>query len=142
MDSCTTTEQLDSNYIARLKELTEKLPPVPLWETTHPITIDIFDYGKDVFGIGIYKDENVGVQRAFLRKGSLLRNHVHQTETEVITVYLGSVKFIFDEFEKIVHQSESVYIKPGTAHTVEALEDCWCIGITIPPDKGYPDASR
>ncbi len=92
-------------------------------------------------GLGLYNDNLIAVQRAFVPKGKFPR-HAHK-EIEVIVVYTGLCEFHFDTDDPILlKRGDVLRIPPEKAHSVNVIEDTWMIGITIPSSPGYPEGGR
>jgi len=92
------------------------------------------------FGFCLFSEPNVSVQRAFISKGATFPEHIHDNETEILSVYYG--KCIYKEKEKEISLEPgcSVRIEKNVPHSIEALENTWIIGICIPSEEGYPHA--
>ena len=103
-------------------------------------------------GFGLYKEDNVAVQRTFLSKGATIELHSHE-EKEYILVYKGAFKLLADEDLKclkdgeptignncVLKSGDGVFLKSYQPHGMISLEDTWVICVTIPAAKEYPDA--
>jgi len=91
-------------------------------------------------GFGLFNDGEVGIQRAYMSKGSVLPAHHHRVK-ELLVVISGSISVNSDYAEdKILRQGDHVYFMPEDKHVVEALEDSWIIGVSVPSARGYPSA--
>ena len=66
--------------------------------------------------------ERVTVARIELRKGGKVPRHSHENE-QISMVEKGSLRFIFDEEEKVAGAGEVMQIAPNRPHGVEVLED-------------------
>jgi len=92
-----------------------------------------------VLGFGLFKDGEVGIQRAFMSKGSIIHPHFHP-EWEIVIVYHGKLKFRYDSKEQVIGVNEYIVFANSEPHDAEALEDTWMIAVTIPASEGYPNA--
>jgi len=108
------------------------------------------------FGFGLFKEDEVAVQRAFFSKGTIFPLHQHN-EHEYVMVYRGKLKIMCEGDSKNVYCikdskaadficpidlgiGDCVYFPSNTIHGQTALKDTWAILITIPADKeGFPD---
>jgi quercetin dioxygenase-like cupin family protein len=130
--------------LARLKQIAEALPP------TLPNLVQwnekcFTQYKTDtgtILGFGIYKDDDVAVQRGFLSKGAKFPPHSHGV-TEVITIVKGRLRTQGTEIGPTdLAPAQTVTYPPHDQHSHEALEDTWLIALTIPAAKGYPDGKQ
>ena len=132
------------DYITKLRTLTNELSAVPFEHTLKHNEFDTIVY-KTVdkqsvgFGMGIYKNKNIAVQKAFMCKGTILPKHFHE-EKEIIVVFEGELIIIREDKEKNYKKGDIVYFLPHENHVVMAKENTWMIGITIPASEGYPNA--
>ena len=79
----------------------------------------------------------IAVQAAVLPAGTLAR-HEHDG-AEALHVYRGRALVHFDEGAPIeVGEYASIFIAPRRPHSIEVLEEVWCVGVTMPADEGYP----
>jgi quercetin dioxygenase-like cupin family protein len=92
--------------------------------------------------IGLYKNENVAIGKAFGEKGEVFPVHVHN-EIEWLGVIYGGI--VITEYpgtkkEKIVPlvQHQAYYIKAGVPHSVTYTEDSDLWTITMPANHTYP----
>jgi len=138
-------EEAVSESLDKLRVLTEHLPAladitkrdVSGFETRGEIEYRM-ERGTCI-GWFVYRDDNVAVQRAFLSKDALFPRHAHEDVAETICVYEGRLVVAYEDGEsKEAGPGESVYIERGAPHSVQALEDTWTIGITVPAIEGYP----
>ena len=118
----------------RLEELTVKLSGIPngvkgcvQYNVEHGIA----------FGFSCLDDPKVSVQKAVMSKGAKFPTHTHY-EHEWLIVYDGEIAVYVDGECVKIGRAGSVLLKPGIPHSVDALEDTWMIGVTIPPTTGYP----
>jgi len=142
-------EKADMRF-AKLHKLTSDLPILENLVKNMKDDIVIYEAeGGDVIGIGLYKSDDISVQKANLPAGTFWPFHKHEA-IERLIVYVGKLKVeksgggCFDDdtevVEKILEVGDSVKILPNTPHCVTALEDTWVLGVIIPDDKGYPNA--
>lgn len=125
--------------IRRLETLVNELPD--LSEIVQSARGKRVEYGVEgeCVGYGLLNEPEIAVQRAFLTKGTIFPPHAHDTK-ELLIVYIGRLNVMCDS--KVVELSPGghYYFPHNAVHSVEALEDTWVIGITIPADGGYPRA--
>jgi quercetin dioxygenase-like cupin family protein len=90
--------------------------------------------------------DRIAVQNAVMRKGSVLEDHCHTDVKEILIVYGGKLEIV-GELSKMVFlggigncltEGDVLLIPPGVMHGLIACENTYLIGITIPPDEGYP----
>ena len=91
-------------------------------------------------GEGLYKQNNIAVQKAFLSKGTIFDRHDHG-EKEFLICYEGIIEFTNKEKRK-VGVGEIIIFDKNHAHSCEALEDSQLIAVTIPASKGYPEHGK
>jgi quercetin dioxygenase-like cupin family protein len=89
-------------------------------------------------GRGLWNGPYSAVQRAFMSAGSVFPLHVHDCHEHLVVAKGAIVIFYQDQKNVAVGTGYGIHIPIGTAHGVKALEDTWVIGITVPPDRGYP----
>jgi len=92
------------------------------------------------FGFGLFKQDEVAVQRVFLSKGTIFPEHMHSC-WEYLIVYKGNLQHCIGNDAKNLGPTNYVTISPGMTHAGKAKEDTWLIAITIPAGKGYPNGS-
>ena len=85
---------------------------------------------------GILKNDQIAIMDCFNSKGSVLKNHQHDTK-ELVIVWEGTLTIITKQDTRILTAGDMYYINPHTEHVLESEEDCRYICITIPADKGY-----
>jgi quercetin dioxygenase-like cupin family protein len=124
--------------LKKLKDVTKTLNEMVISESNHSIEYNV-DNGK-CFGWSLYNVKEVAVQRAFLSKGSIFEKHSHPDEIEILIIYEGLGKIIFDDGEEIMTVGDIIKIEKGENHAWEILENTWMIGITIPASGDYPHA--
>jgi quercetin dioxygenase-like cupin family protein len=79
------------------------------------------------------------VQAFEMAKGSELGVHAHERETEILVVFGGILYVTVDGGSPIVlAPGMSLALRPGQVHSVQAVEFCTGLGITVPADRGYP----
>lgn len=93
------------------------------------------------FGVGLARNDEVAVQQAFMSKGSIFSKHRHDV-VEIVVLYRGRLKYTGDDGDGVIEVGGDKRFEAGSTHEIEALEDSWIIGITIPPSPGYPEASK
>jgi len=66
-----------------------------------------------------------------LKNGAVVPRHSHENE-QVTVLESGTLRFIFDDGDKIVHAGEALVIPPNAPHRVEALEDSLAMDLFSP----------
>ena len=89
-------------------------------------------------GYALYSGKDCVVQRAFLKKGYLFPEHIHEV-VEVVVVLSGKLQSTVASLTTITTPTGIVCFPPKVAHSVFAETDCWVIGILIPYGVGYPE---
>ena len=126
--------------IDKLRELTTLLHSFVRYDSGKGSVIEYDTSCGTVIGFGLYKSEEVGIQRAFLLFGAILPRHRHD-QTEILIPYTGTLKVTIDGETKLYRPGEVCILPPNIPHTAEAVEDTYVVGVTVPADKmGYPDA--
>jgi len=128
-----------SDNLKKLEELTPKLPSLV---NHYGASVDMVAYmshdgGSTCLGFRLWREPGVAVQRAFMPKGCVLDNHCHD-EKEILVVYSGQMNIVFSDRTVSLFASDVLEIPPLSVHRAEAVENTWCIGITIPAAEGYP----
>lgn len=130
-----------NSYLPRLRILTSNLSGSSVSESSFSRVPDIsylVSCGECV-GWRVYHDDSVAIQRAFMKKDTILEQHLHEKITEILIVLSGKVLVTIDDSSNIILTSrQSIYFPPFTLHKVVAIEDTCLIGITIPPEELYP----
>ena len=99
----------------------------------------IMDNGR-VVSTGLFKEPHIGIAVTELQKGAKMRKHKHKAKEWVI-VYRGSLVVQHDKELITLKAGDSWYINPNIPHRiVEVLEEAKIVAITVPLDKGWPDA--
>ena len=131
--------------LSKLRKLTQEVNGLVYETVSKEVNGDI-SYKTDdkineaCLGYFLFKNPKVAVQRAHIKKGSILPQHEHK-QNEYLIIYDGKIKVTINEQEQRIYTAgQSVYFPPKTLHCVEALEDAWVIGITVPASEVYPDA--
>jgi quercetin dioxygenase-like cupin family protein len=76
------------------------------------------------------------IARLTLKKGAVVPRHSHPNE-QVSNVEAGTLRFIFDDGEMVVHTGESMQIPGGAPHSVEALEDAVALDLFSPAREDW-----
>ena len=79
----------------------------------------------------------IAVQDNIMTKGTVFDVHEHLGR-EWIIVYEGRIQFTQNGDSVILNEGEGLVFEPAVEHEALALKDTKLIGITIPPDEGYP----
>ena len=136
---------MSSTEVERLRELTEKLPHFPEAKTEHLNWSEYKVEKGTCFAWYMFERPEVGIHRWYNSRGSMQR-HQHP-ETEIIIVYEGEVKLIFEDNppeqkEQYLQPGDYVVIPPKTIHHAVFLADTQYITITMPHAEGYPHGSK
>ena len=88
----------------------------------------------------LLKTDGVGVVNALVPDGETFPTHEHDVY-EWLIPYAGTMKI--DTGGSVVmvgpdKEMKYIVFTPGVSHTVSAVGDVGVIGITVPPDAGYP----
>ena len=124
--------------LRELRRLTKLLPNTP---NGHPVVSYDVGSGSSV-GYGLLKTDDIAVQSNVLEAGTKFPYHTHTDIREWIIVYKGEIIFTLEGGEEVlVQRGECITLDPGQSHCAYAPIECHLIGVTVPADKGYPDAS-
>ncbi len=130
------------NSLERLEQLTECLePPLTIAALAKFPADGAVEYRIDgtCIGFNLWNEPRISVQRAFLSAGAMFPEHVHEHSAEWLIIYAGEVRVRYgDEDVRTLGPGQCAQFAPGQLHTVEAIEDTWAIGVTVPADPGYP----
>lgn len=127
-----------------LLEYTKKLPS--LFELAKGKTLNVVEYEVEVgmcFGFGLINTPPIAAQLSVLSAGTDFPLHEHKEPVlvEWLHVYKGSIEITIDGISKVVKKYESICINRGEEHSVIALENTKILAVTMPAEKGFPDAS-
>jgi len=86
-------------------------------------------WGKEV--LFAVTDKYVG-KILCINKGARLSLQFHQFKDETMYVVLGSAKLTYNNKNRIISVGDSVRIKPGAIHRLEALKDTQIIEVSTP----------
>jgi quercetin dioxygenase-like cupin family protein len=75
--------------------------------------------------------ERMTICRIRLKKGAVVPMHSHENE-QITVVESGTLRFIFDHGDQVVHAGETLAIPPHAPHRVEALEDSLAMDLFAP----------
>ena len=143
---------VESENLKKLKELTPKLHELilPISDNPGEHIIEYKCAEGTAIAFGLYKEEDVGVQRVFMSKGTKFPEHNHE-EHEYILVYKGKVKKItnFGAFVEILPGKEGLlHISEIALERVNRVEDHLKVGqeievklLKVTPDGKF-DLSR
>lgn len=82
-------------------------------------------------GRKVIHGQNITVARLRLAKGAIVPLHSHVNE-QISMLESGSIRFVIDGQETILHGGESLQIPPHAPHMVEALEDSVAVDLFSP----------
>jgi quercetin dioxygenase-like cupin family protein len=133
-----------SEYLDRLKNLTEKLPSFPDIIERHLTKNGKIEqyYEMDegnCYAVYLHRSgDDIAVHRWFNSKGGKFPKHNHN-EKEWIVIYKGSM--ILHDFrgDHTLKKGDCYYSLPNMHHWAEFPEDCKYITITMPAAKEYPN---
>jgi quercetin dioxygenase-like cupin family protein len=80
--------------------------------------------------------EGIMIARILLRNGCLVPEHSHYHE-QVTQVLSGSLRFVVDGTEVIIHAGEGFITPPHAVHSAFALEDTVAIDTFTPPREDW-----
>jgi quercetin dioxygenase-like cupin family protein len=81
------------------------------------------------------------VQVVSMEAGQAFDVHSHFSSVEILVVLSGIMEVAtFGADPLRVSPGEEKRLLPGEIHSARAVTGCVVIGITVPPDRGYPDA--
>ena len=76
------------------------------------------------------------IARIKLRKYAVVPAHAHSNE-QISVLESGSLKFVLDGKERVLHAGEMLEIPPGVSHSVEALEDSVAMDLFSPAREDW-----
>ena len=79
----------------------------------------------------VIHSERMTVCRIRLKKGAVVPMHSHENE-QITMLESGSLRFVFEHDEKVIHTGDALPIPPHAAHRVEALEDSVAMDLFSP----------
>jgi quercetin dioxygenase-like cupin family protein len=100
---------------------------------------DHVEYVGGAEAAGLYKNKNVAVMLFCMKKGEKMPFHNHDAKEWIITIK-GEWETVVDGVKHHIGPRQEIVFEPGSEHGGIALEDLWCVCITIPSDEGYPNA--
>ena len=95
----------------------------------------------NIFGFGLFKNEEVAIQRVFLSSDSVMPKHIHD-EIEYIIIYRGEVEITSEDTKNLLKTGDFIVFPPHKSHKVVAIQDSWAICITIPASEMFPDGGN
>jgi len=130
--------------IDKLKQLTDKLPPIPkLRELVIEEHDNVIEYDTTegyTLGRGLMNKKDICVQDMLLTKGADFPAHNHIKEIEYGIIYKGSIEVTIDGKKQIVKAGDCVKFDKGSVHTGTALETTKLLAVAIPRIDGYPQS--
>ena len=75
--------------------------------------------------------ERMTICRIRLKKGAVVPLHSHENE-QITVLETGSLKFIFEQEERVIRGGDTLAIPPHAPHRVEALEDSLAMDLFCP----------
>lgn len=129
---CEPTEIDTNSHVPALRELVHTMN-----NSSTTIVYDT-DHGKILLK-HLHKREKMAVSMCSMPKGSDFPEHNHKV-IEWLHVESGELEFRLEGKEPLILRAgESVYIKPGKAHSAIALTPVEVLAVTMPADEGFPD---
>jgi len=88
---------------------------------------------------GLYSEDGVvAVCMDTYAQGEIVPKHSHG-ETEILSLYYGICKIhTSDKVTAVLSAPAITLIKPNVKHSIEMIEDCGFIGVTVPNSIDYP----
>jgi quercetin dioxygenase-like cupin family protein len=124
----------DPKYLGKLKELTHKIAEAP-----SIAKYDLEDGSQATAYNLLNIEKEVAVAQSHVPEGGVLGLHSH-LENEWIIVYRGAFKCECDGNEvRIIRSGQHIFISPGIQHRITALEDTWCVAVSVPAIPEMPD---
>lgn len=125
---------VESSYLPRIAELTERLSPSPTVQEY------IFESGMAVAN-GLLKIPKVAIATMHLSGGAEFPRHKHDC-IEFVIVYDGEVVVGCDEEGHRLKVGDIFKIAAGTGHTCRSVGDSSIVVITVPADIDYPSGDH
>lgn len=75
--------------------------------------------------------ERMTICKIRLKKGAVVPRHSHENE-QVTVLEEGTLRFIFDDCDKVIRGGDTLSIPPNAPHRVEALEDSLAMDLFSP----------
>ena len=103
--------------------------------------------GLETESIGLLKLENIAIAYTpYVKAGSEYKKHCHK-EWEALLIYKGVMQLILihengQEIEQVLKPTDIGIIPSGIEHYAEFPVDTGFVAITIPADRGFPDANN
>jgi len=92
---------------------------------------------------GIYKTDNIAIAITEIPAGSRFPIHKHDGTKEYFMIESGELTITFkDKHDVIVKKGECFIIEANDEHGVYTDIDTLCVMITMPADRGFPNARR
>ena len=94
--------------------------------------------GGQADGLSLFNVRDVAVQTCHIPIGVTFPAHIH-IEREHVILYRGRARVRVEGRPDVeLRVGDAIDVPPNVAHTFEALEDCWAIGVTVPASPVYP----
>ena len=132
------------NDSATLRAMLETIPELDQIELPIGGPAVTFDAKQDTcgrgFGVGIFRDSDMGIMRGFMAQGNTIVSHRHQDSYEWVGVARGTMELSLECPDELVILSsrDAVLIAAGRPHSSRAITDLAWWSVTMPPARGYP----
>lgn len=131
--------------LEELRALTAQIPQWQEYSKVAPgsVMVELEQAGITCLLWGVVAPENnaVRVMRALCPAGFVAPMHQHKSD-EWLIVYKGRMLIRMENKPDYqIGPGQSVHFAPGVAHETEMMEETRFIGVTIPGNAGYPDAT-
>ena len=91
---------------------------------------------------GLVNDGELAIAKGFMSAGTTFPEHKHADIHEYGIILDGSVVVTLGDEQITLATSESIHIRPDTAHSIFAEVDTWYVAITIPADEAFPNVPK
>lgn len=93
-----------------------------------------FNGGEGILSTLMFKNDDIKIMKATLKKGSSIGIHTHTTSLEVMYVISGKATCLIDGKEEIVNAGEIHYCPKGITHSIMNKDDLDLIMLCIVPE--------
>ena len=97
------------------------------------------------WGNSIHETKDVCIQVAWLDAETIFGKHQHTDKWEHLVVVTGAALLLLYQKDEVIQipldPGRVGMVPPNTLHDFVALTDVEVVGITIPPEEGYPHES-
>jgi len=146
MDGSITEREMTADFdpeatLARIKEFTERADIIPLKSIGTFINNEVtYECEKgNCRGWALWKTEGCAVQYAEMEADTIMREHTHTGNKEILVVIEGELFSRIGDEVSSAKVGECIVIPAETTHTPFTEIQTKVIGITIPASEGYPN---